>query len=138
MPVFPAVPSTITPPGFSRPRASASRTIPSAARSFTEPPGFMNSALPRISQPVSSDGPRSLINGVLPMASRTFASTPMPLPPLCLLGQRGELVRLVFAGQRLDDLVEIAGHDFLNPVEGEVDAVIGDPALREIVRADAL
>lgn len=33
---------------------SAHWTSPRAARSFTEPPGFMNSALPRISQPVSS------------------------------------------------------------------------------------
>ena len=47
------------PPGWSRPRASASRTMYSAARSFTEPPGLRNSPLPRISQPVSSDALRS-------------------------------------------------------------------------------
>src|SRR5882672_620056 len=40
-----------------------------AARSFTEPPGFTNSALPKIVQPVSSDALRSLISGVLPTAS---------------------------------------------------------------------
>src|SRR5256885_16963422 len=40
-----------------------------AARSLTEPPGFRNSALPRIVHPVSSDALRSLISGVLPTAS---------------------------------------------------------------------
>ncbi len=39
-----------------------------AARSFTEPPGFMNSALPRISQPVSSLAARRRSSGVLPIA----------------------------------------------------------------------
>src|SRR5207249_12328318 len=43
---------TIVAPGRRSPRASASSMIPRAARSFTEPPGFMNSALPKISQPV--------------------------------------------------------------------------------------
>src|SRR3954453_3250174 len=43
--------------------------MPSAARSFTDSPGFMNSAFPRIVQPVSSDARRSLIRGVLPIAS---------------------------------------------------------------------
>ena len=52
MPVLPAVPSTTVPPGRSLPLRSASSMIARAARSFTEPPGFMNSALPRISQPV--------------------------------------------------------------------------------------
>ena len=46
MPVLPAVPSTIVPPGLSAPEAMASWMMASAARSFTEPPGFMNSALP--------------------------------------------------------------------------------------------
>ncbi len=74
MPVFPAVPSTMSPPGFNVPRAMASRTIYSAARSFTEPPGFMNSALPRIRQPVAFDAARSSIKGVPPMASITLAA----------------------------------------------------------------
>src|SRR6476659_970843 len=43
----------------------------SAARSLTDCPGFMNSALPRISQPVRSEGPFNRIRGVLPMAART-------------------------------------------------------------------
>ena len=69
MPVLPAVPSTITPPGSSTPLASASRMMNRPARSFTDWPGFMNSALPRISQPVSSEARFSRISGVLPIAS---------------------------------------------------------------------
>src|SRR6185295_3061436 len=68
MPVLPAVPSTIVPPGSSSPRFSASRMMYRAARSLTDPPGLRNSALPRISQPVSSEGPRRRMSGVLPMA----------------------------------------------------------------------
>lgn len=37
------------------PWVSASLTTPSAARSFTLPPGFWNSALPKIREPVFSD-----------------------------------------------------------------------------------
>src|SRR5215470_12737698 len=48
----------------------------SAARSFTDPPGLRNSALPRIVQPVASEAWRSRISGVLPTVamkpSRTF------------------------------------------------------------------
>ncbi len=64
MPVLPAVPSTITPPGRKTPRAIASLTIAIAARSLTDPPGFMNSALPRIVHPVASEAARSLMSGV--------------------------------------------------------------------------
>ena len=64
MPVLPAVPSTMIPPGLSCPLATASRTMARAARSLTDPPGFMNSALPRMVQPVSSEARRSLIMGV--------------------------------------------------------------------------
>src|SRR5687768_9621874 len=38
--------------------------------------------------------------------------------------------------QRLDDLIEIAVENFLEVVRGETNAVIGDAALRKIVRAD--
>ena len=62
------------PAGLSWPLSIASVTMPSAARSFTDRPGFMNSALPRIVQPVSSDARRSLISGVLPMASSVAVS----------------------------------------------------------------
>src|SRR5512134_54814 len=47
MPVLPAVPSTIKPPRSMTPRRSPSSTMYFAARSFTDPPGFKNSALPR-------------------------------------------------------------------------------------------
>jgi hypothetical protein len=62
----------IVAPGLSLPAASASVMIPYAARSFTDPPGFMNSAFPRISHPVSSDRHRNRINGVFP----TYPSMP--------------------------------------------------------------
>src|ERR1700704_4731649 len=68
MPVLPAVDSTTRPPGLRSPRFSASRIIHLPARSLTDWPGFMNSALPRIVQPVSSDACLSLIRGVLPIA----------------------------------------------------------------------
>ena len=45
--------STTRPPGLRSPRFSASRIIHLPARSLTDWPGFMNSALPRMVQPVS-------------------------------------------------------------------------------------
>ena len=68
IPVLPAVPSTTAPPGPSAPRAIASPMIASAARSLTDPPGFMNSALPKIVHPVASDAARSRMSGVRPIA----------------------------------------------------------------------
>src|SRR5882762_9267496 len=70
MPVLPAVASTTSPPGLISPRASASKIIWRAARSFTDWPGFMNSALPRMVQPVASEARLSAISGVLPMAPK--------------------------------------------------------------------
>src|SRR5690606_35100831 len=52
--------------------------------------------------------------------------------------QRRQLVGLEFLAQRLDDLVHRPGHDFRQGIQGQVDAVIGHPALREVVGADAL
>ena len=91
MPVLPAVPSTMTPPGRSVPRAIASRTIARAARSLTEPPGFMNSALPRIVQPVAADAARNLMSGVFPMDSMTVGLKGM-LTSLRRAGTLGEAV----------------------------------------------
>src|ERR1700743_3070831 len=71
IPVLPAVDSTTRPPGLSSPRFSASRIIHLPARSLTDWPGFMNSALPRMVQPVSSEARFNLISGVLPIASMT-------------------------------------------------------------------
>ena len=69
MPVLPAVPSTTVPPGRSSPRSTASLMMYSAARSLTDWPGFMNSALPQISQPVASDARLRRIRGVWPIAA---------------------------------------------------------------------
>jgi hypothetical protein len=69
IPVLPAVPSTITPPGFSAPRLTASWIMKRAARSFTDWPGFMNSAFPRMVQPVAAEARCNLISGVWPIAS---------------------------------------------------------------------
>src|SRR5271156_5254300 len=83
MPVFPAVASSTKPPGFNSPRFSASRIIHLPARSFTDWPGFMNSALPRMVQPVASEARFSLMSGVLPIASTT--SLLMVMPANCRL-----------------------------------------------------
>ena len=48
MPVFPAVPSTMSPPGFRVFCFSALRIMASAALSLTDPPGLRNSAFPRM------------------------------------------------------------------------------------------
>ena len=82
MPVLPAVPSTIVPPGRSEPSAMACRMMLSAARSLTDWPGFMNSALPRISQPVASESLRRRIRGVLPIASASVEWMVMGGPSL--------------------------------------------------------
>src|SRR5262249_14158341 len=58
-------------PGLSAPRFTASWMMKSAARSFTDWPGFMNSALPRMVQPVSSEARLSLMRGVRPTAAAT-------------------------------------------------------------------
>src|SRR5579862_995045 len=52
-----------------------------------------------------------------------------------LLRQLFRLVLLVQGGRQL---VEVAVHDLVELVEGEVDAMIGDAPLREIIGADAL
>src|SRR5690606_16349296 len=54
------------------------------------------------------------------------------------LPQRRQLVGLEFLTQRFDDLLHRAGHDFRQGIQGQVDAVIGDPALGKVVGADAL
>ena len=77
--------STTSPPGLRSPRFSASRIIHLPARSLTDWPGFMNSALPRMVQPVSSDACFSLMRGVLPIASMTSLLKVMFLKlPVCL------------------------------------------------------
>ena len=52
------------PAGPQRSRSRASSMMKSAARSLTDWPGFMNSALPRISQPVSAEARFRRMRGV--------------------------------------------------------------------------
>jgi hypothetical protein len=75
MPVLPAVPSTTVPPGRKAPLFMASLMMNRAARSLTDWPGFMNSAFPRMVQPVSSEARLSLISGVRPTAAGTPSTT---------------------------------------------------------------
>ena len=63
------MPSTIVPPSFNSPDRSACSIMAFAALSLTEPPGFINSALPKISQPVISLAFFKRISGVLPIDS---------------------------------------------------------------------
>ena len=65
--MLPDVGSTIVSPGFSTPRASASRIIPSAVRSLIEPPGFAPSSLIHT----------SAISGVATRSSRTTGVRPI-------------------------------------------------------------
>ena len=99
MPVLPAVPSTIVPPGCNSPRASASSTMNSAARSFTEAPGLANSHLPKISQPAASLGPLRRTSGVLPIS----ASVLLAVAPVMIvwLGRTGPYrnANALFAGE---------------------------------------
>src|SRR6266853_4970203 len=62
----------------------------------------------------------------------------IPEPASTLIGERSELLCLVLGEQRLRQLRKIAVHDVVDLVEGETDAVVGDPPLRKIVGADAL
>src|SRR3954451_17769473 len=74
MPVLPLVGSTIVPPGFSAPLASAASTMRTAIRSFTEPPGLRYSSLASTS---GASGRSSRVtdvsrtSGVLPTRSTT-------------------------------------------------------------------
>ncbi len=70
-PVFPLVASTIVPPGLRRPSSSASSIMASPIRSFTEPPGFMNSHLPKTGVRAPSVTAWSRTRGVHPTMSRT-------------------------------------------------------------------
>src|SRR5262245_49166800 len=76
MPVLPEVPSMIVPPGFNRPRRSASSIIRTAMRSLIEFPGLNVSSFARTVTPAS---PRAIelmrTIGVWPMASRMVLAT---------------------------------------------------------------
>jgi hypothetical protein len=74
-PVFPDVASTMVPPGFSLPDRSASAIILTAMRSLTEPPGLKNSTFAYNEQAKREPMRFSLINGVLPIASKILSWT---------------------------------------------------------------
>src|SRR6185503_17829722 len=119
MPVLPAVPSTMRPPGSSTPRRSASSTMNLAARSLTEPPGFTNSALPRIVQPVSSEARRSLISGVLPTEStKSLRMSTRPLPGARLLRDHGDRDLLRANRRLMRDVQRIAKHELQRVLAG--------------------
>jgi len=56
---------------------------------------------------------------------------------LALFGELRELLGLKLGGERIDDFIEFALHDAIELVQREVDAVVGQSALRKIVGPDA-
>ena len=63
-----------------------------------------------------------------------------------MVGERGRLalstgsrhqLRLMLADERIDDEVDLSFENIVKLIQGEIDAVIGDPALRKIVGPDA-
>src|SRR5687768_12083162 len=75
-PVLPLVGSTITPPGFRSPAASAASIIGSAMRSLTDPPGFMCSSFPTILGRTSAPSRSRATSGVSPTAAMTSGRIP--------------------------------------------------------------
>ena len=72
MPVLPEVASTTVWPGLSVPRASASRTIASASRSLTEPPGLNDSTFAYSATCAGASRCKRTM-GVWPMVSRMLS-----------------------------------------------------------------
>jgi hypothetical protein len=72
IPVFPLVPSMMTPPGFNAPLVSASSIILSAIRSLIELPGFVVSTLAYTVHGKSLVMELSFTIGVFPMVSKMF------------------------------------------------------------------
>src|SRR5579864_8936605 len=75
MPVFPAVASTMVPPGGSFPSCSARRMMPMAARSFTLPPGFRYSSLAKTSAEPAGTSRFNCSMGVSPTSSVISSAT---------------------------------------------------------------
>ena len=80
MPVLPLVGSTIVPPGFSLPEASASSIIARAIRSLIDPPGLERSDFSQ-TWALSPKIRLTRICGVLPMVWRTLAAMVMISAP---------------------------------------------------------
>src|SRR5438105_15740552 len=66
----------MVPPGWSRPRRSASLMMLSATRSFIEPPGFRYSIFTKMSDLTCAATLLSRTIGVWPIASTTFFTAP--------------------------------------------------------------
>ena len=81
MPVLPEVDSSTVAPGFSRPRDSASRTIQSAARSFTEPVGLSCSSFAHSRTLGDGDNVGRPTSGVCPTESISESNLTRPRPP---------------------------------------------------------
>ena len=72
-PVFPLVPSTMVPPGFSCPARSAASMMGSPIRSLTLPPGLKNSALPYTGVTMPRVTRLRRMSGVQPMVWMTLS-----------------------------------------------------------------
>jgi hypothetical protein len=72
-PVLPEVLSTRVAPGLMSPASSARRTILTAMRSFTEPPGLRFSILASTVAELAAGSLWSLTSGVPPTSSSTFS-----------------------------------------------------------------
>src|SRR4051812_41936214 len=72
----------MVPPGFSRPRCSASSMIFTAMRSFEEPPGFRYSTFARIVASTPAVTRLRRTSGVSPMVSRIVRAYFMTLPSI--------------------------------------------------------
>ena len=58
--------------------------------------------------------------------------------PTLLIARTAKLIGLVLLDQRLHQGVEMALQYFVEPVQGQVDAMVGDPSLGKVVGANAL
>src|SRR2546425_10451820 len=74
IPVLPLVGSTSVPPGLRTPRRSASSTIATAMRSFTLPPGFIDSIFAITVAPSGWGNRLRRTMGVCPMSSRMLVA----------------------------------------------------------------
>ena len=69
---------------------------------------------------------------------RPAARRHVTVPSLARSPAAGELAGPLVGGQRVDDVVEVAGEHVGQPVDREADAVVGDPVLLEVVGPDLL
>src|SRR5664279_385140 len=95
-------------------------------------------SLSRRSKSSKSDAVNSRIDSRGVRSRMREADRAIALILLRAFAQLGQLLGLVFLRQRLGQLEQIAIHDRVDLVEREVDAVIGHPPLREVIRANAL